>query len=59
MIEQNHSIDFKSKTLPITIRLDENELQQLKNIASEHGVGYSVVIKSLVYRFNRNLINFL
>jgi len=59
MREQNHTMDFKSKTLPITIRLDEHELQQLKSFASEHGVGYSVVIKSLVYKFNRNLINFL
>ncbi|AIT08958.1 CopG family transcriptional regulator [Candidatus Francisella endociliophora] len=59
MIEQNHNIEFKSKTIPVTLRIDENELQTLKNTASQHGVGYSVIVKSLVYKFNRNMINFL
>ncbi|AVC43457.1 CopG family transcriptional regulator [Francisella tularensis subsp. novicida] len=59
MTEQNHNIDFKSKTIPITLRIDENELQTLKNTANQHGVGYSVIVKSLIYKFNRNLINFL
>ncbi|WP_265658078.1 CopG family transcriptional regulator [Francisella philomiragia] len=59
MREQNHNIDFKTKTIPITLRIDENELQQLKNTANQYGVGYSVIVKSLIYKFNRNLINFL
>ncbi|OIN84244.1 CopG family antitoxin [Francisella sp. TX07-6608] len=59
MREENYNIDFKTKTIPITLRLDENELQTLKNTASQHGVGYSVIVKSLIYKFNRNLINFL
>ena len=41
MREENHNIDFKSKTIPITLRIDENELQRLKNITSQHGVGYA------------------
>ncbi|API85854.1 MULTISPECIES: CopG family antitoxin [Francisella] len=59
MREENHTIEFKSKTTPINVRIDENELQTLKNTASQHGVGYSVIVKSLIYKFNRNLINFL
>ncbi|MED7820139.1 MULTISPECIES: CopG family transcriptional regulator [unclassified Francisella] len=59
MREENHTIEFKSKTIPINVRIDENELQTLKNTASQHGVGYSVIVKSLIYKFNRNLINFL
>ncbi|MFC4892824.1 CopG family antitoxin [Pseudofrancisella aestuarii] len=59
MREQNHNLDFKTKTVPITLRIDENELQQLKNISKENGIPYATLIKSLIFRFNRNLINFM
>ena len=57
---ENIGIEFsKPKTEKITVRVDENELRQLRATAKENGIPFSLIVKNMIYKYNRGLVQFL
>ncbi|APC97353.1 hypothetical protein [Francisella frigiditurris] len=59
-MEENRNIIFDEKKETIHIRVPKHEIDLLRSKCKQNGVdSYAPIIRSLIFRFNRNLINFM